>query len=375
MKICQIVPSLEEKHGGPSKSVHRLATALSRLGQEVDLLTTRTGQGVMAEEDDRLRVIEFQRDRPQFLCASSGLQAHLRSHAYDCIHHHGLWLRTLHYAGQASQVTGARLVIAPRGMLSDWSWYHRRWKKWIATQLIHPGAFAQASGWHVTSSLEAEDLRRRGFGQPICVAANGVAAPTDDELSHSHDVWSQLCPAVVRRPVAVFYSRFHRKKRLLELIDLWVDTAPPEWLLLVAGIPEEYTVESLTAHVRQRSAQDRIAIHDGTDRPPPYAAVSLLLLPSYSENFGLVIAEAMAWGVPVLVTDTTPWAEVAAKNAGWCVAWKDYGDALRQALAEPADRLEQRGARARDWVLAKYSWAQAARPLIEFYGRLAKTAP
>lgn len=373
MKICQIVPSLEEQHGGPSKSVQRLAAALSRLGHDVDLLATRPGGEAVAMDDGRLHVRQFRRGFPEFLCASAGLQDHLRRHAYDHLHHHALWLRTLHYARQAARATGAPLVIAPRGMLSDWSWRHRRWKKRLAARLVHPGAFAQASGWHATSAAEADDIRRRGFPQPICVAPNGVEAPAAEELTHAHEVWSQLCPTVATRPVALFYSRFHRKKRLLELIDLWIDAAPREWLLLVAGIPQEYTVASLAAYVQRHSAQDRIAVFDGSDRPPPYGVASLFLLPSHTENFGLVVAEAMAWGVPVLVTDTTPWADVPLQNAGWCVPWEDYREALRRALMESADRLEQRGARARDWVLARYSWEQAARPLAEFYSRLENT--
>jgi glycosyltransferase involved in cell wall biosynthesis len=375
MRIAQIVPSLEEKHGGPSKSVQRLAATLSRLGHEVDLLATRPGNEAGATEDGRLRVLQFRRDRPEFLCASSDLQEHLRQHAYDCLHHHALWLRTLHYACRAGRATGARLVISPRGMLSDWSWRHRRWRKWLAARLVHPGAFTQAHGWHATSAAEADDIRRRGFSQPVCVAPNGVEAPSAEELTRAHEVWMRLCPAIAMRPVAVFYSRFHRKKRLLELIDLWIDIAPREWLLLVAGIPQEYTVESLTAYVQRHSAQERIAVFDGSNRPPPYAVASLFLLPSHSESFGMVIAEAMAWGVPVLVTDSTPWTELAEQNAGWCVPWENYGPALRQAIAESTDRLEQRGARARDWVLARYSWEQTARPLVEFYDRLANTAP
>ena len=373
MRLCHIVPSLEAQHGGPTKSVMRLAAALSRLGHDVDLLATRPGGETVATDDGRLHIRQFRRGFPEFLCASGNLQDHLRQHAYDCLHHHALWLRTLHYARQASRATGAPLVIAPRGMLSDWSWRHRRWKKRLAARLVHPGAFAQASGWHATSAAEAGDIRRRGFPQPICVAPNGVEAPAAEELTQAHEVWSQLCPAVATRPVALFYSRFHRKKRLLELLDLWIDAAPREWLLLVAGIPQEYTVASLAAYVQRHSAQDRVAVFDGSDRPPPYGVASLFLLPSHTENFGLVVAEAMAWGVPVLVTDTTPWADVPLQDAGWCVPWADYRDALQRALTESADRLEQRGARARDWVLARYSWEQAARPLVEFYGRLENT--
>jgi glycosyltransferase involved in cell wall biosynthesis len=367
MRICQIVPSLEEKHGGPSRSVHRLAAALARLGHDVDLLATLPGAATAPREEGRLHVRQFRRERPEFLCVSTGLRDYLRHQAYACLHHHALWLRTLHYACQAGGASGTPLVISPRGMLSDWAWRHRRWKKRLAAQFVHPGALRLARGWHATSPAEAEDIRRRGFLQPICTAPNGVEAPSADEWTRAHEFWSQLCPLAAARPVALFYSRFHRKKRLLELIDLWIDTAPKEWLLLVAGIPQEYTVETLSAYVQRQSVQDRIVVLDGSDRPPPYGVASLFLLPSHSENFGLVIAEAMAWGLPVLVTDTTPWSEVSAEDAGWCVPWAGYRDSLRTVLTESADRLEQRGARARDWVLARYSWDQAARPLVAFY--------
>ena len=370
MRIAQIVPSLEEQRGGPSKSVRRLAAALAALGHEVDLLATLPGGVAAPAREDGVRVLQFRRDRPGFLCPSAALRDHLRHQGYDCVHHHSLWLRTLHYAHEAGRGAGAGLVLSPRGMLADWAWHHHRWKKGLAARLVHPGALSHARGWHATSAAEADDIRRRGFRQPVCIAPNGVEAPAAEELARAHEVWTQLCPAVTTRPVALFYSRFHRKKRLRELLELWGAAAPADWLLLVVGIPEEYTVEELQAEAARRAAAGRIAIFDGRGRPPPYSVASLFLLPSHSENFGLAIAEAMAWGVPVVVTDATPWAEIAVHQAGWCVPWPDYRDALRQALNETADRLEQRGARAREWVLGRYSWAQAARPLDEFYRRL-----
>ena len=373
MRIAQIVPSLEEKQGGPTRSVRQLSAALARLGHDIDLLTTRPEQAINPVEEGHLRVQQFRRDRPEFLCVSAGLREFLRQHSYDCVHHHALWLRTLHYAHRAGQTTDRPLVISPRGMMTDWAWQHRRWKKWLASSLVHPGALAAARGWHATSADEADDIRRRGFRQPICIAPNGVERPTAEELARSQEGWTRTCPMLAGRRVALFYSRFHRKKRLLELIDIWTDTAPREWLLLVAGIPQEYSVEDVTAYVRRHSSVDRIVVIDGSDRPPPYSVASLFLLPSHTENFGLVIAEAMAWGVPVLVTDTTPWAEVSAQDVSWCVAWCAYRDALRKALAEPADQLGQRGARARDWVLARYSWTKAASSLVEFYERLRRS--
>jgi glycosyltransferase involved in cell wall biosynthesis len=370
MRLCHIIPSLAEEHGGPSKSVRLLAAALARRGDDVDLLTTHAEEDAAPEVEGRLCVRRFRRGAPGLLCPAAAMREHLQRQAYDCVHHHALWLRTLHYAREAGRATGAPLVISPRGMMSDWAWQHHRWKKRLAGRLVHPGAFARAAGWHATSAAEAAEIQRRGFSQPACVAPNGVDAPSAADRAHAGEVWTQRCPEVAARPVALFYSRFHRKKRLLELLDLWVAAAPADWLLLVAGIPQEYTVADLEGHVRRQAAAGRVAVVDGRGLPPPYGVASLFLLPSHTENFGLVIAEAMAWGVPVLVTDTTPWAGVPAQEAGWCVPWGDYRAALRGALAEPASRLEQRGARARDWVLRHYSWDESARLLHEFYQHL-----
>ncbi len=369
MRIAQIIPSLEARHGGPSKSVHRLSAALARAGHDVILLATGPGPHEIRREG-RLVVEIFHRDHPRDFCPSSGLRARLRGLEADIVQHHALWLRTLHYAHQFSTESGARLVISPRGMMNPWSWGHHRWKKKLASRLIHPGALRSADGWHATSEEEASSIASLGFRQPVCLAPNGVDAPTDAESAAAVRHWRGRCPEAAGRPVALFHSRFHRKKRVLELIDLWIAKGPRDWLLLLVGIPEGYTVRQLEDYVIHASGAGRIRVFDGTGEPAPYPLASLFLLPSHSENFGLSIAEALAHGVPALVTDTTPWEGLGALGGGWCVPWAEYPAALQAATAEGADQLAGRGARARAWVLKNYSWDRPAATLIEFYGRL-----
>lgn len=108
----------------------------------------------------------------------------------------------------------------------------------------------------------------------------------------------------------------------------------------------------------------------GPGRPAPYAIASLFLLPSHSENFGLSIAEALANGVPAVVTDTTPWSALNKNGAGWCVPWADFGAAIRTATSEGLDSLRRRGSVGSEWVLREYSWDKAAQRLSEFYAGL-----
>jgi glycosyltransferase involved in cell wall biosynthesis len=371
MRCCEIVPSLEEKHGGPSKSVLSLSRALGVNGASVSLFATHPTTKETRSEPG-LSINIFRRGRPDSFCPSSELRTALKLSAFDVVHHHSLWLRTLHYANGYAKGAGVPLVISPRGMMSEWAWNYHGWKKRFARQFIHPGAFKNAAGWHATSAEEAAEIRTHGFHQPICVAPNGVSKPSQAHTDAARAYWEVACPDTTRRPTALFYSRFHRKKRVLELIDLWLARAPDDWLLLMVGLPGDYTAHQLEAYVLRASGGNRIRIYDGEGLPPPYPVASLFVLPSHTENFGLVIAEAMAYGLPAVVTDSTPWSAVNTASIGWCVPWEQYSESLKSALSESPDQLKERGARASRWVLENYSWDQSARTLADFYQQLSK---
>jgi len=370
MKLCQIVPSLEERHGGPSKSVLHLSAALAAAGHEVNLLATVAGPGESIRQE-RLEIDTYHRDWPQRLAPSRGLSARLRRVDAAVVHHHALWLRTLHYAHRAAIRSGACLVVSPRGMMSAWAWRHHRWRKRLAQMLIHPGAVAAVRGWHATSEEEAAEIRALGYAQPICVAPNGVNIPSSENMERAAQHWHEACPEAGERPVALFYSRFHLKKRVIELIDVWLEHGPRDWLLLLVGIPQDYTPGMLEEYALRTGGPGRVRAFTGANRPQPYAAASLFLLPSHNENFGLVVAEALAHGVPALVTDTMPWRALNANGCGWCVPWSQYPEALRAAVAEDPESLRGRGARGRAWVARDYSWEKPARALADFYQDLA----
>jgi len=371
MRICHLVPSLDARHGGPSQSVRALANHQASAGDIVELLTTRLPEeNVSLQPGERVTLRSYPREFPRFLARSPGVERHLSNATIHVLHHHSIWLRTLAYAATATRERRCPLVISPRGMMSDWAWAHRRWRKQLASWFVHRGAFQQAAAWHATSHEEAQDIRRRGFTQPICVAPNGVFLPGPEQIARSRAFWQETCPATSERPVALFYSRLHRKKRVRELIDLWLARPRGDWLLLVVGTPEDYTAEGLAAELLARGGADRVAVFDGTGRPAPYGVASLFLLPSHSENFGLVIAEALAAGVPALVTDSTPWLRLGEHEAGWCVTWEEYAATLAKALEAGSDELAERGAQGRRWMATDFSWESVARTLHDFYATL-----
>jgi glycosyltransferase involved in cell wall biosynthesis len=370
MKIAQIVASLEARHGGPTRSVRGLAEGLALNGHAVELLTTGAEGDGQPVHVGPLLIRTFRRQWPQALARASELSDYLQDASWDVIHHHGLWLRPLHYARLAARRLHRPLVISPRGMMSQWAWNHRRWKKLPASLLVHPSAFNAASGWHATSEEEAADIRRLGFTQPVCVAPNGVIPPSPTEEAAAAEQWHALLPATANRRVALFYSRFHAKKRVLELIDLWLAKPRGDWVLLIAGIPEQYSVSQLEAYAFRNGGRGSIFVEDGIGKLPPYAIASLFLLPSHSENFGLVVAEALVRGVPVLTTDATPWQELDKIGGGHCVAWEAFAAVLDSLLAQSPRALQEAGGRAREWATPAFSWEKVARSLADFYAQL-----
>jgi glycosyltransferase involved in cell wall biosynthesis len=370
IRLAHVVPSLESRHGGPSRSVRALASAQAETGASIDVLATREWAEPEVPTPTRARILEFPRQVPRFLCRSDGLAAHLRRTEYDCIHSHALWLKPFAYAAAASRRNGIPLVVSPRGMLTPWALAHHRWKKWLAARLVHPGAFARAAGWHATSAAEADDIRRQGFAQPVCVAPNGVDIPSTASLAAARATWLQLCPPAGQQRIALFYSRFHRKKRLRELLQLWLSKPRDDWYLLIVGLPEEYSLAEVQNWIAESGGTGRAGAFDGTGRPPPYAVSSLFLFPSHSENFGLVVAEALAAGVPVLATDATPWRTLDATGSGWCVSWDRYDAALARALTTPSESLGAMGALGRTLAATDYSWDRSSRVLLDFYRQL-----
>lgn len=369
MRIAHIVASLAPDQGGPSRSVRALASALARPDQAVAVFTTGPRPETVVTPDN-VTVATFPRAHPRRLARAPGLSAALLAWRPDAVHHHGLWLRTLHDAHRVARRLRVPLIVSPRGMMNRWAWRHHRLRKVLASVCIHPGALRHVDGWHATSDEEAADIRSLGFRQPICVAPNGVDLPSEADLAAARDHWSRAAPDPLNRRTALFHSRFHRKKRVLELLDLWATLAPPDWRLLLVGIPDEYPLDALQRRVLELGLTDRVQVFDGTLTPAPYAAASLFLLPSHSENFGLVVAEALAASVPAVVADGAPWSELPARGAGWWVPWADFGVALRAGLQESPAQLAARGAAGRAWMGTSFGWSAVARPLDRFYGDL-----
>ena len=293
------------------------------------------------------------------------LKALHESGATDVIHHHGVWLRCTNEVATYASKHKIPYVVSPRGMLEPWALNHSKWVKKLAWKLYAQKCCEGASAFHATAESEAESIRRLGLKQPIAVIPNGVELPV---LHHSSAITHQ--PSEKR--TALFLSRINPKKGLPMLLDAWKKLAPADWRLVIAGNDDSHhlpTVEYKIKELKLEGSVEVVGSLFGEDQVRAYQNADAFVLPSYSENFGIVVAEALGHQLPVLTTTGCPWGELEAEQCGWWVEPTPAGIeiGLQRVFSATNAELREMGVRGRFLVESKYQWPSIAERMLIFY--------
>ncbi len=281
-----------------------------------------------------------------------------------CIMHgHGVWRFSNLFPHALSKHSKAKVVWSPRGMFSPWAWNYRSAIKRPVWRLIQKPALQRVDCFHATANSELEDIRRLNFKQPVAIIPNGVDIP---DISKNRN----------KRNRVVFLSRIHEKKGVHILIPAWraIQSAFPEWELHIAGKVTDHYGRKMISLVDELGAK-RINFRGevlGEDKQKMLASARLFVLPTFSENFGIAIAEAMAHGTPVITTTETPWTDLKQRESGWCIPPGEIAltNALRHSLSLPKEELDRMGLQGRKWMAESYSWKSATSMMAELYAWL-----
>jgi glycosyltransferase involved in cell wall biosynthesis len=255
-------------------------------------------------------------------------------------------------------------------MLTDWALRHNRWKKRLAWMGYQKHVLQRAALFHVTSQEEIDALRDLGFEQPAAVIPNGVPLP---------DASSSNGPTDEGRR-ALFLSRVHPKKGLPMLLDAWATVRPAGWTLEIVGPSEEGHRAELEAQARQLGLEDAIQFAGPVaddEKWDVYRRADLFVLPTHSENFGIVVAEALAAGVPALTTTGAPWQDLERHDCGWWVEPTEQAltEALRAAVDADDETRRAMGRRGRRLVEERYAWPGVAANMTAAYQWLLGDGP
>lgn len=359
MRIEQIIGAVHNPSAGPTYSVAMLADELHKLGHASSVLTLGPPPANWPHVAP-LQVHDGWFERKTGI--SMAMLRHIRSlSAEACIlHGHGVWRPANLFPLFVGRDPKARLVCSPRGMLSPWSMNYKASIKRPFWNLLQKPALERCHCFHVTAPLELDDIRRLGFRTPVTVIPNGVDIP-------------QLRDDTSRMKTLVFLSRIDPKKGLDLLLPAWTSIADEfsDWNLVIAGPLTDSYAESVQALARRLNAP-RVTFAGqvlGQGKRALLSGASLFVLPTYSENFGIAVAEALAHGTPVITTTETPWTEVGERHCGWCIPPNEdrLRETLREALSRPLPQLHEMGMNGRRWMERNYAWKHIAEMMEATY--------
>lgn len=360
MKILSFVSSLDLSCGGPSRSVPMLAKGLAELGVDITLMTIRSeNMNTYALEGTtaKLKVLS-----PSF--SKKEIAKYLAEERFDLIQIQSMWDLPYHKVMVEARRFGIPYIATPRGMLEPWSLSQKKWKKKLAWWLYQRNDVQKSVCVFTTAKMEADHVGNLGITTRKAVIPNGIE--TD----------SYPCKTsidVVNKQV-LFLSRVHVKKGIEILFDAWklIHSEFADWQLFVVGNGEDEYIQSLENRVERLGLKDSIRILPpvfGNDKTRIYQESALFCLPSFSENFGLVIAEAMSCGTPVITTTNCPWDILNETNTGWCIdlSVDNLERAFREALSMSPAELYDMGQRASKLIFDNFDYRSVTRKTLRLY--------
>ncbi|QIR35689.1 glycosyltransferase [Tolypothrix sp. PCC 7910] len=384
MKVLHIVPSISLIYGGPSQMVLGLAPALVKEGVEVTVITTNsngdTGQQPLevplnaAIKQDGYEIIYFRCAPFRRYKFSLDLLKWLKRNAceYDIAHIHALFSPVSSAAATICRQQKLPYILRPLGTLDPADLRKKKLLKQIYAAIIERQNIAGAAAIHFTSSQEAKISARFGVATQDLVIPLGVIPPKlathQQKLEIPKDV-----------PVILFMSRIDPKKGLNLLIPALekVLTAGCNFHFVLAGTnPQDPDYEqSIISQIQNSLLRSHTTITGfvtGELKASLLQAADVFVLPSYYENFGIAVAEAMVAGVPVVISDQVHIChQVSESESGW-VGELDVQvlvNLLHIALQNPAER-QRRGLNAQQYALQHYSWNAIAHQMISAYQQI-----
>ncbi len=381
LHIVHVVPSYYPaiRYGGPIRSVHALCKSLVKRGHEVSVFTTNVdGAGnldVPIGEPvnlDGVAVHYFKVPALRRFYWAPALASRLRAVAgqIDLMHLHSIFLWPTYVAARIAHRAGIPYVVSPRGMLVREAIRRKsRLAKSAWIELIEKRTLVRAARVHVTADLEAADVRAFDLKlAPIFCVPNGVLWP------RKHLELAAGPFADVASPYALFLSRIDQKKGLDRLLRAW-KWVKKDLMLLVAGNDESGYTRELEEIIRQEGIGDRVrflgAVSD-EHKWALYEKAEMFVLASYTENFGNVVAEAMAMGCPVVITPEIGIAKLVLETGAGLVSDGEpsiLGKTITALhLNEPLRR--KLGALGRRAAVERLSWEGVAEQMEGEYRRI-----
>jgi glycosyltransferase involved in cell wall biosynthesis len=365
MRILHVVQSLDPAWGGIARVLPALAAELAKAGEQCRIATLAGGRFGTPPDVPGVEVLRFAADGDARLGKSREFNRRIDELARDSdvIHLHGLWTGQNWATGAAARKLNRPYVMTPHSMMMPWAWQRSWWKKRPIGWLFEHRNLRRAARIHALATGEAKHIRALGFNDRIEVIPNGLhtaeyaAPPPADGLVAKF-------PELAGKKWLLFLGRIHPQKGIAQAMQACFDVlaSGKDWHLIVAG-PDEIGWQSmLEAAVARKGLSPRVTFTGLLSRDEVRAALGgakLLLQPSMSEGLSLSIVEALASGLPVLISAACNMPEVEECGAGRVVPpeRREIAKALKALILMNDDEFAAMGQRGRQLAKERFDWS------------------
>lgn len=391
MRILHVIPSLGVRSGGPAKAVPELCGELVRAGHQVTIYTTDFEVGGRANfpVDQAIRS-EDGVERWYFKTQGTGvfgwsgsliraLSQNVRT--FDIVHIHALYRFTSTAAAHYCRRYRVPYIIWPHGSLDPFLFYHHKWRKRIYEALFEKRNLEKAAAVHFTAEDEMRlaaslGLRFRGIVLPY-----GVSIKPPGDRVRLREEFARTWPETRDKRIILFLSRVNFKKGLDLLAKAFgvVAKARPDVHLFIAGPDDEGFGQQVRGWLKEERVLDRVTFAgmlEGDRKEAAFAAADIFALPSYTENFGIAIAEALLAELPVVISNKVNiWRDIEDARAG--IVINCDVDELAHAILTLLDDNQlchDLGRAGRNLVTEKYDWSRMALKMTRIYRDVAARA-
>ena len=368
MNSLHIISSLKRSSGGTSTSSYTLVKGLQKEKLATDMVTFKPGdiREEMISTESFIHLIPTPKIRKWHYSRPAIKFIKEKISQYDLFHIHGIWEFLPNMAARYAGNSGLPYIITISGMLYPSALAINAKFKKLASMLFQYENLRRATVIHATCYQEYEYIRQYGLKNPVAVIANPLELPQNlPAISPSEDSKVKIG----------FMGRFNPIKNIDVLIEAWakINKSNPtkELELILIGDGEKSYRETLQKQVKKHGLTNVsfTGFLNGPEREAKLATLNYLVLPSKSENFGMVVTEALLYGVPVIASKGTPWGDLDEYKCGW---WVDNDvDTLSSTIGkaihlDEKERIEM-GKRGQALVENKYSQSAVALQTKELY--------
>ncbi|QKQ75885.1 glycosyltransferase [Nostoc sp. TCL240-02] len=384
MKILHIIPSIASVRGGPSQAVIEVVKALRDENIEAEIVTTNDNGNDLLDvplgrriEYNQVPVNFFKRFSPKVgsireFAFSRELTIWLWQNVskYDLLHVHAIFSYPSTVAMAIARFQRVPYIVRPLGQLCEWSLQQSSRKKQIYLQLIEKANLNYSKSIHFTSKQEQQEASQLNLSSPSFILPHGVDIPNINPNARQH--LRQYLNLPDDEPIILFLSRLHHKKGLEYLIPALGKLSDYRFTFVLAGSGSQEYESEIKSLLVSNGIKNRTHITGfvkGEIKDLIMQGSDLFALTSYSENFGVAALEALAVGLPVLLTPGIALADlVAQQHLGYVTELQVTAitAAIQQVLDCP-EEAQKRGDRAQKFILENYTWDRIASKLISVY--------